>query len=368
MVGETGTATRDAAVRRLGERWTGELARAGDGSFVCSPAGLWLALTAVAAGARRETAAELRALLGVAEREAAGVVTGAARDWERTGALRVATRVWARVPVLPEFEQALPGIPFGPMDPDGIDAWVCERTGGLIERLPLELDEDVALALVNALALKAFWETPFATDRTVGVPFTDAAGRTRPAATMHAAVPVRDAWTVAGADVVELLCRTEPDGAAPARIRLVLGEPGTGPAQVLPAAWAPPQERAPLDADRVTIGVPRFTLRTKIQVTDQLAALGVRLATSRLEADFSGLSPRRLHVSAVVQEAVLKIAEEGVKAAAVTVVTMRGRAAPRPQVVRHIAFDRPFGVVVLDGTSDVPLFAGWQADAPAYED
>ncbi|WNF31498.1 hypothetical protein RI138_08080 [Streptomyces sp. C11-1] len=30
-------------------------------------------------------------------------------------------------------------------------------------------------------------------------------------------------------------------------------------------------------------------------------------------------------------------------------------AAPRPRRVRHIAFDRPFGIVVLGGADDVPL-------------
>lgn len=367
MVQDWDPATRAAAVRRLGEQWIRELAGPGaQGGFVCSPAGLWLALTAVAAGARGATAGELRSLLGVADKEAAAVVTEAARDWGRTEALRVATRVWSRVTVRQEYMAALPDIGFGPVDTDEIDAWVCERTDGLIERLPVRLDDGVALALVNALALKAFWETAFDVNRTREVPFTDAAGRTRPAATMHAPVPARDVWTVDGAYVVELRCRTEPGGAAPARIRFVLGEPGAGAAQVLPAAWAPRERRAPLDGVQVTVGVPRFTLRTTVQVTDHLPALGVRLATSMAAADFSGMSPRRLALSAVVQEAVVKIAEEGVEAAAVTVVMMRTSVAPRPRPTRHIAFDRPFGIVVLDGTADVPLFAGWQADAPVH--
>lgn len=98
-------------------------------------------------------------------------------------------------------------------------------------------------------------------------------------------------------------------------------------------------------------------------VTDHLPALGVRLATSDA-ADLSGLSPERLAVSAVVQEAVLKIVEEGVEAAAVTVVPMRPGAAPRQERARHIAFDRPFGVVVPAGSEDTPLFTAWQAEAP----
>ncbi|MFJ8884234.1 serpin family protein [Streptomyces sp. NPDC102402] len=356
----------EEAVRRLGARWVRELERPG-GGFVCSPAGLWLAMTAVAAGARAETAEELRALLGLAGREAAPAVTQAARDWGRTEALHVATRVWNTAPLHPEYERSLPDIPFGPADAAEMDAWVRERTQGLIGRLPLDVGSDVALALVNALALKAYWELPFAPARTREVPFTDAAGAASPVATMHASVPTGDVWTASGAQVVELRCRRAADGAPPARVRFVLGAPGEGASQVLPAAWAPEESRVPVDADSVTFGLPRFTLRTRVRVHGQLAALGVRLATDAAAADFSGLSPVRLHISEVVQEAVVKIAEQGVEAAAVTVVATRA-AAPRPQAVRHIAFDRPFGVVVLDGSSDVPLFAGWQADVPRYEE
>ncbi|MFJ6851973.1 serpin family protein [Streptomyces sp. NPDC091271] len=359
---------RTAAVQRLGEQWTQELARPGGGGFLCSPAGLWLALTALAAGARTETAAELRTLLGVAGPEAAAVVTEAARDWERTEALNAATRVWNGVPLHPEYEQSLPDVAFGPVDAAEIDAWVRERTGGLIARLPLDVGGEAALVLVNVLALKAFWETPFDRSRTRDVAFTDAAGTSRPVPTMHAPVLRGDAWTTSGAYVVELRCSSEPGGAAPARVRFVLGAPGEGAARVLPLAWAPEESRHPVhaDADAVTWALPRFTLRTRIGITAQLPALGVRLATDAAAADFSGLSPVRLHISEAVQEAVVKIAEKGVEAAAVTVVATRA-AAPRPRVVRHIAFDRPFGIVVLDGSSDVPLFAGWQADIPAYE-
>ncbi|MEU5166517.1 serpin family protein [Streptomyces mutomycini] len=356
----------EAAVQRLGERWTGELARPGGSSFVCSPAGLWLALTAVAAGARTETAAELRALLGVAGREAAAAMTEAARDWGRTEALNVATRVWNSVPLHEEYERSLPDVGFGPVDVAEADAWVRERTSGLIDRLPLSLGGDIALALVNVLALEAFWELPFDMARTRDVPFTDATGTSLPVATMHASVRPGDVWTTSGADVVELRCRAEPGGPAPARVRFVLGEPGEGAAGVLPLAWASEGSRAPLDTGAVTFSLPRFTMRTKIRIMDQLPALGVRRATDSGAADFSGLSPVPLHISEAVQEAVVKIAEKGVEAAAVTVVTTRA-AAPRPRAVRHIAFDRPFGVVVLDGSSDVPLFAGWQADVPEYE-
>ncbi|WP_354596783.1 serpin family protein [Streptomyces sp. JL1001] len=355
------------AGRGRGWRWRRDRTVPAPG-FVCSPAGLWLALAAVAAGARGGTAAELRALLGTADREAAPAVTEVARELATTGALGVATRVWSRVPVLRAYREALPDVRFDPMDPAAVDAWVREATGGLIERLPLEITDDTLLALVNVLALKARWEKPFEGWRTRDLQFTDAAGTVREVPTMGKDVPVADAWTAGGAYVVELRCAKEPDGGPGARVRLVLGQPGAGPERVLPVGWAPRTAGVPLDTDRVTIGLPRLALRTRVPVTEQLPALGVRLATSD-DADFSGLSPEPLLVSDVIQEAVLKIAEEGVEAAAVTVVAMApAGAAPRPQRVRHIAFDRPFGVVVLAGADDVPLFTAWQADTPVVLD
>lgn len=367
-------ATATGAVQELAERWIRHgMAPAGsrpDGpaGFVCSPAGLWLALAAVAAGARGATAAELRALLGTADREAAPAVTAVARELGGTGALGVATRVWSRVPVLDAYRESLPDVRFDAMDLAAVDAWAHEATGGLIERLPLEITDATLLVLVNVLALKARWEKPFDAGRTRSLPFTDASGVSRPAATMIKDVPLADAWAVGGAYVVELRCTAGPDGGGGARVRFVLGEPGAGADTVLPAGWASRAAGGALDTDRVTIALPRLTLRTRIAVTGHLPALGVRLATSEA-ADFSGLSPLPLAISDVVQEAVLKVAEEGVEAAAVTVVAMRaGSAAPPPQRVLHLAFDRPFGIVVLGEADDTPLFTAWQADAPADPD
>ncbi|WP_371529429.1 serpin family protein [Streptomyces sp. NBC_01283] len=370
----TGAELPAAAIRGLADRWLPLMASpgsadgharsdgAGAGDFVCSPAGLWLALAAVAVGAREETAGELRELLGVAGEKAAGVVTAAARALASTDALAVATRVWSRVPVYRAHREALPDIGFGPMDPDGIDAWVREATNGLIERLPVVITPDVLLVLVNALALKARWEIPFEGAGTRDQDFTDALGVRHRVPTMHRPVPLNCAWTVGGASVVELKCRAE-GGRAPARVRFVLGEPGAGAAEVLPLAWAPEGRWTGIDAEQINMTLPRMSLRTRVDATEQLAALGVRWAMSE-GADFSGMSPERLAISQVVQEAVVKIAEEGVEAAAVTAVPMAPGGAYVPRRIEWIAFNRPFGVVVLDGGGEVPLFTAWQAGVP----
>ncbi|MFF5972312.1 serpin family protein [Streptomyces sp. NPDC012769] len=348
-------------IRALAGRW---LPLLGDDDFVCSPAGLWLALAAVASGAGGETAEELREALGVAGPEAAGAVTATAA-MSRSGGLALATGAWSRVPLRPEFQGRLPDVGFGTLGGRAqgeIDAWVRKATGDRIERLPLTLNGGEDLVLAGALALKAAWQKRFPAQLTRDEPFTDGYGDTTAVPTMHQLIPARWAWRTGGATVVELPC----EGGA-VRVRFVLGEEGGGPAEVLPLAWAGPAARTPLRAEAVDLALPRFSLRTRTDVYERLPALGMGLAV-RPDADFSGMSPVPLYVSAAVQEALVEIAEEGVEAAAVTAVAMtRGAAPPRHPRIERIAFDRPFGFVVLDGTGGLPLFAGWRTrtDQPA---
>ncbi|MEO3752966.1 serpin family protein [Streptomyces sp. B6B3] len=368
--GESGTLVEHGgAVRALAERWLAEQRDAAS-DVVHSPAGLWLALAAVAAGAEGDTADELRALLGVAGEEAAAAATGVARELAGTDALGVATGVWSRVPVYRAFRESLPDIGFGPLqEPEAIDAWVRDATDGLIERLPVRVAADTLLVLVNALLLKARWETPFEGSSTHDRPFTDAAGVAHAVPTMHGSVPLGDAWRApaAGGDepveVVQLRCATETGG-LPAVVRFVLGPEGAPAGRVLPAAWAGPERRTGLDAEQVVLALPRLALRGSEDLLPRLRALGMRTAGTRA-ADFSRLSPEPLRISEVVQECVLRVAERGVEAAAVTAVAMRAGSAYRPRRVHAVRFDRPFGVVVLDGSGTVPLFTAWQASAPA---
>ncbi len=381
---QTPTTPRADAVRELAVRW---LPLLGDDDFVVSPVGLWLALGAVASGARGRTGEEMGELLGVEGEAAAEAVTLGGRWLGQAPGVAVATGVWSRVPVLDAFRAGLPDVRFGPLPgavwsalPDDVfgatddmslgempdaqeelDAWVSRATGGRITRLPLDLDGSEDLVLLNALALKASWLTAFPGHLTRDEPFTDGYGDTRPVPTMRQRIPAGWVWYVGGVTVVELPCA----GEGGVRVRFVLGAEADGPGDVLPAAWAGVDARRPLVADSADLGLPRFTLRTKTDAREQLAALGLTGALRR-GADFSGLSPADLYIAKVVQEAVVEVAEEGVEAAAVTQVTMtRSAAAPRHKVVERIAFDRPFGVVVLDASGEVPLFTGWRQSAPS---
>ncbi|MGW7818222.1 serpin family protein [Streptomyces puniciscabiei] len=351
-------------------------ARDAYGDFTCSPAGLWLALSAVASGAESGTARELRDLLGVAGPEAAAAVTEVTAQLARTQGVAVATAVWARVAVYRAYRERLPDVRFGHLDPAdvrAIDTWVREATGGMIRELPDRPKGEELLLLVNALELDGTWASPrFKQEETSDQIFTDARGVEHFVPTMAASLPRPSyAWTVeapSGAredevDVVALLCAEEA-GRRPLQVSCVLGAPGRGPEDVLPAAWAAREHRRPIDADAVTIALPRLHLHTRLRAEQLLASLGAPLAVSDL-ADFSGMSPESLRVGRVAQESVLRIDEEGVRAAAVTQVWKRRLSVSgRVPRTRHIAFDRPFGLVVFAGDTGLPLFTAWQASAP----
>ncbi|WP_051833907.1 serpin family protein [Streptomyces sp. NRRL S-646] len=345
------------------------------GDFTCSPAGLWLALSAVASGTESGTARELRDLLGVAGPDAAIAVTEVTGQLAQTQGVAVATGVWSRGGVYRDYRERLPDVRFGHLDLADVrtlDAWVREATGGMIRELPDGPKGEELLLLVNALQLDGTWASRFKQEATSDQIFTDARGVEHVVPTMARSLPRPSyAWTVEApsgnpadeVDVVALLCTAGPER-RPLQVSCVLGAPGRGPAEVLPAAWAAHERRRPIDADAVTITLPRLHLHTRLHAERLLASLGAPLAVSEL-ADFSGMSPEPLRVDRVAQDSVLRIDEQGVRAAAVAQMWQRTLSVSgREPRTRHIAFDRPFGLVVFAGDTGLPLFTAWQASAP----
>jgi serine protease inhibitor len=356
-------------VRELASRWldstlSDPAVLAAGGDVVCSPTGLWLALAAVATGAEGDTAEELADVVGLAWREAAPIVTALARDLAGTESLAPATGVWSRSPLYEAFRASLPEIGFGELgDRAGIDAWVARETGGLIERISVDLAGPTEIVVVSALALKARWRDEFDAARTLDSWFRAADGTRTEVPTMRRAIPAADVWTIAGRDgdvtVLELPCA----GEEPVLVRFALGPEGAPPASVMTAAWAPRDTGKAYDGEDVEVWLPRFELRSRLDVGPHLIGLGIEAAFTE-DADFGGMTDERVRVGQVVQESLIRIAEEGVEAAAVTTMEIEWLSATWEPPRRCVRFDRPFACAVMDASGYVPLFAGYQATAP----
>lgn len=110
---------------------------------------------------------------------------------------------------------------------------------------------------------------------------------------------------------------------------------------------------------RVNMSVPKFDITCESELTDGFEALGISDITNPVTADFSPLlsdSSIPVWVDKASHGVRVKIDEEGVTAAAYTVLMEAGSTAPPEEIVDFI-LDRPFAFAVTLDSSTV-LFAG----------
>merc|ERR1711881_133771 len=104
-----------------------------------------------------------------------------------------------------------------------------------------------------------------------------------------------------------------------------------------------------------SISIPKFKLKFKIYLKQQMEQLGVRDLFAR-SADLSGISNEALSASEAVHQAFIEVNEEGTWAAAATAAVVGLRTAQ--QRTRQFFADRPFLFAVYDFAHGVTLFAG----------
>ena len=108
---------------------------------------------------------------------------------------------------------------------------------------------------------------------------------------------------------------------------------------------------------QINLSLPKFDVCSNLGLIDSLASLGVTSVFDSAAADFSPLTDTaNVYVSSVEHAARVKIDEEGVEAAAYTVITAESAEAETPQQL-DFTLDRPFLFAITD-TKGLPLFVG----------
>ncbi|WSQ08898.1 serpin family protein [Streptomyces sp. NBC_01231] len=376
------------AISALAELWLESLfddpATHGGRDVICSPAALWLALTALEAWADGATRDELRGVVGPV-----GAQDTAVRELGRNDVFVTATRMLSQVPARPEFHTRSYGITVGQpgLDgPSGLHRWA-PGTNAPLGWAPQCADPARCALLVSTVALEAEWERPFDPCFTRELLFTDAGGVAHPVPAMVAEVPVEDAWTLVRprgrVTVIELRARAAGGRAVPAagpvRVRFALGENRqVPPAEVLAAARAPAAHGKVLRGSRATgrpeavlLELPRLWLSGDIDASPHLTALGVERVFSA-SAELPGMFSEPVHCERVVQSCVVRFGEEGMSSGTAACPAEDRSGANRNyfdgpgQLLRTVPvrLDRPFAVAVLDESGVIPLLGGYQAGRP----
>lgn len=377
------------AVNALTTRW----ARALDprGNTVFAAAGLWPLLALLADGAAGRTRDELQEALGIPATQAAEAARRLLTGFDAVGGLSAALGLWTQAG-LPLEERWAAGLPTGTRgrltgdpatDRAALDRWAAERTGGLVETMPVADPARALLVLASALALKVTWRHPF-TERPEQPATGPWAGRRLQGLSRSSAHPDRLGVVAGGLTLYQV------GGDAGTDVYLVLGTEQAAPGEVLAhgvaaatrAVQAVPGTQLPDGAAgpgvRVTtvesarpepvlgLSTVAFSVAAEHDLLERAPLFGLTEAARASTGHFPGVSSHPLAVGEARQSAVAAFHARGFEAAAVTAIAMQPGGAPPPQRYRvrriDVRFDRPFGFLSVHRASGLVLAAGWVAD------
>jgi serpin B len=110
--------------------------------------------------------------------------------------------------------------------------------------------------------------------------------------------------------------------------------------------------------EKVNLQLPKFKLSSKKELSSHFKEMGATLPFDQDRANFTGINddPRGLYISKVFHEAVVEVGEEGTEAAAATAVVMAVRMAL--DTPRDFICNRPFLFIIHEKVNDTILFIG----------
>lgn len=235
--------------------------------------------------------------------------------------------------------------------------WLNEQTGGLLKEQAsgLRFDPETVLALATTIYYRAKWSNEFSKSRTSEGMFHAPSGDLT-CDFMHSSGTGTYYW---GERFGAVNLSLRESGC----MKLLLPDEGVSPEELLKDAEA---MNFLLGSEAwenskfliVNLSVPKFDVSSDLDLNSSLQALGVR---DVFEADTADFSPVIEHADGVFlskakHAARVAIDEEGVTAAAYTVMMEAGAAEPPDEEI-DFTLDRPF-VFAITARSGLPLFVG----------
>lgn len=124
------------------------------------------------------------------------------------------------------------------------------------------------------------------------------------------------------------------------------------------------------EKEELNIKIPKFKFNYDLHLKQDLEKLGVKSVFDENKANLSNISNKNLYVTDALHKADIEFSEDGIKAAAVTVFTMKENAAAFADetTVIYLEFDKPFMFVIRDEKNDEVWFTGTVYNPTLWED
>lgn len=347
-------------------------------SYFFSPLSITTAFGMALLGARDETYWQLRDFFELHEldrpqiKEAYRGLIHLLTTLDDQVVMNIANSIWHRedVDLLEQFIEEnrdylnaeIRGLDFNdPAAADTINAWIEDKTEGLIENMIGFIPPEMILYLINAIYFNGDWTIQFDPDLTTEMPFTRPDGEKAAIPMMLAGDKFRacqdDDWTVldmwygdAGFSFTAFL----PTNEDMSLDDMVGGLTSKKFGEIVDNL---------MERDSLQVYMPKFEIDYEIEdFRDDLVNMGLTIPFGG-EADFSRMTGFGIFISDVLHRAVIEVNEEGSEAAAVTVISMPTGTVYEPPP--EIRLNRPFLFFIRENTSNTILFMGsYTGDEP----
>ena len=242
-----------------------------------------------------------------------------------------------------------------PTAPDDINAWIEEKTNGLIKKMVESLNDNTVMLLINAIYFKAKWKSQFDESKTVQLPFYKPSGSSSDVPMM------RQSSDFKVFDSDGFIFAEFPYGQGNFVMDVVLPDEQNGVGGLLPSLtdnnfqlWV-----SQMAEREINLSFPRFKYGFKKTLKEVLTTMGMGIAFTDF-ADFSNISDLDLLINEVTHQAFIETNEEGTEAAAATIVDIGLTSMPPPPLVVNL--DHPFIYLIRETTTNSIVFMGRVAD------
>lgn len=344
-------------------------------NILLSPLSVQLALTMTANGAAGKTRQEMETLLGgdiplEILNEYLYTYVNSLPSGENSK-LHIANSIWYRdeenrLQVEQKFLQTngdyygaqVYKAPFDKQTVKDINNWVSRETDGMINDLIEEIGDETIMYLINALAFDAEWADPYKKSDVGERTFHTANGKGISVEMMYSTE-----WQYLENENTTGFLKDYKDGSY--TFAALLPKEGMDIYDYV-SDLAPEDILLMLDSPKHEggqAGLPKFTFDYELSMNDTLKDLGMETAFDGAMADFSSMAHStggNLCIGEVFHKTHIAVDEEGTRAAAATMVSVVEECAPVSEW--SVILDRPFLFIILDQTTNLPVFMGIVTD------
>lgn len=236
-----------------------------------------------------------------------------------------------------------------------IAAWIREKTRDKIQisEDAMTFDATTLAVLINTIYLKDGWRNPFKSERTENGVFYGLNGQEQQVTYMRQTD--YSGTIVRGDGYIKYIMPLNAVG----NMVFILPDEGVSLESLLGSADK--IENLLTGGEQITamvdVMMPKFGFQDRTDLEEALLSLGVQTCFTE-DADFSGITDAAVHISRVLQESRIDVNEDGVEAAAYTLIAMEKNAfMPLDRESVEFYLTRPF-LYTIEGSDGTVLFIG----------